>query len=64
VNTFVDRDWRTRRHGCALTSLTWQRGGAAPRIAEMASVQRFVPLYFTVVQDWLAKRIRGFGASR
>ena len=32
--------------------------------AEMPSLQRFVPVYFTTVQDWLAKRIRGFGASR
>jgi pimeloyl-ACP methyl ester carboxylesterase len=30
--------------------------------AEMASLQRFVPAYFTTVRDWLAKRIRGFGA--
>ena len=30
--------------------------------AEMASLQRFVPEYFTTIQDWLAKRIRGFGA--
>src|SRR5262245_2029054 len=32
--------------------------------AEMASLQRFVPAYFTTIQDWLAKRIRGFGTSR
>jgi pimeloyl-ACP methyl ester carboxylesterase len=32
--------------------------------AEMASLQRFVPAYSTTIQDWLAKRIRGFGASR
>src|SRR5436190_15289675 len=30
--------------------------------AEMASLQRFVPGYFTTIQGWLAKRIRGFGA--
>ncbi len=30
--------------------------------AEMASLQRFVPVYFTTIQDWLAKRIRGFRA--
>jgi pimeloyl-ACP methyl ester carboxylesterase len=30
--------------------------------AEMASLQRFVPDYFTNIQEWLAKRIRGFGA--
>ena len=30
--------------------------------AEMASLQRFVPDYFQIVQDWLAKRIRGFPA--
>jgi uncharacterized protein len=29
--------------------------------AEMPSLQRMVPAYFTTVQDWLAKRIRGFG---
>jgi uncharacterized protein len=32
--------------------------------AEMASLQRFVPAYFTTIQDWLAKRIRAFGTSR
>jgi dienelactone hydrolase len=32
--------------------------------AEMASLQRFVPAYSTTIQDWLAKRVRGFGASR
>jgi pimeloyl-ACP methyl ester carboxylesterase len=31
--------------------------------AEMASLQRFVPLYFTTIHDWLAKRIRGFGGT-
>jgi hypothetical protein len=25
------------------------------------SLQRMVPAYFTTIQDWLAKRIRGFG---
>jgi uncharacterized protein len=30
--------------------------------AEMVSLQRFVPEYATTVRDWLAKRIRGFGA--
>jgi uncharacterized protein len=29
--------------------------------AEMASLQRFVPAYFSTVRDWLSKRIRGFG---
>ena len=28
--------------------------------AEMATLQRFTPLYFTTIKDWLAKRIRGF----
>ena len=28
--------------------------------AEMASLRRFVPAYFTTVRDWLATRIRGF----
>jgi pimeloyl-ACP methyl ester carboxylesterase len=28
--------------------------------AEMASLQRFVPVYSTTIQEWLAKRIRGF----
>jgi pimeloyl-ACP methyl ester carboxylesterase len=32
--------------------------------AEMASLQRFVPEYATTVQEWLARRIRGFGATR
>ena len=31
--------------------------------AEMASLQGFVPSYFTTIKDWLAKRIRGFGAG-
>lgn len=31
--------------------------------AEMASLQRFVPVYFTTIQEWLAKRIRGFRAA-
>lgn len=26
--------------------------------AEMPSLQRFVPVYFTTVREWLAKRIR------
>jgi len=30
--------------------------------AEMASLQRFVPEYFKTIDDWLAKRVRGFGA--
>jgi pimeloyl-ACP methyl ester carboxylesterase len=30
--------------------------------AEMQSLQRFVPAYFTTIQEWLAKRIRGFSA--
>jgi uncharacterized protein len=30
--------------------------------AEMPSLQRFVPAYFSTVREWLAKRIRGFGA--
>ena len=28
--------------------------------AEMKSLDRVVPAYFTTIQDWLAKRIRGF----
>jgi hypothetical protein len=32
--------------------------------AEMPSLQRFVPEYSTTIHDWLAKRIRGYGASR
>ncbi|HEY3052479.1 MAG TPA: alpha/beta fold hydrolase [Thermoanaerobaculia bacterium] len=31
--------------------------------AEMPSLQRFVPLYFATVNDWLSKRIPGFRAS-
>ena len=31
--------------------------------AEMASLQRFAPDYFATVQEWLAKRVRGFRAS-
>lgn len=27
----------------------------------LASLRRFVPAYFTVIQDWLGRRIRGFG---
>ena len=32
--------------------------------AETKSLQRFVPVYFTTIQDWLAKRVPGFGAPR
>jgi len=32
--------------------------------AEMPSLKRFVPEYFTAIQDWLGKRIPGFGATR
>ena len=32
--------------------------------AEMKSLQRLVPAYFTTVQDWLAKRIGGFSPRR
>jgi pimeloyl-ACP methyl ester carboxylesterase len=32
--------------------------------AETPSLQRFVPAYSTTIQDWLARRIPGFGASR
>jgi hypothetical protein len=32
--------------------------------AEMASLNGFVPEYFTTVADWLARRIRGFSAAR
>ena len=31
--------------------------------AEMASLQRFVPEYFKTIEDWLTKRVRGFGAA-
>jgi pimeloyl-ACP methyl ester carboxylesterase len=32
--------------------------------AEAPTLQRFVPAYFTTIQEWLAKRIRGFRGSR
>ena len=32
--------------------------------AETKSLQRVVPGYFTTIQDWLAKRIRGFGTAQ
>jgi uncharacterized protein len=32
--------------------------------AETKSLQRFVPSYFTTVQDWLAERIQHFGTPR
>ena len=32
--------------------------------AEMPSLQRFVPAYFSTVREWLARRIPGFGAGR
>ena len=28
--------------------------------AEMASLRRFVPSYFTTVREWLATRVKGF----
>jgi pimeloyl-ACP methyl ester carboxylesterase len=32
--------------------------------AEIASLQRVAPAYFTTIETWLAKRIRGFGVLR
>lgn len=32
--------------------------------AEMASPQRFTPVYFTTVEGWLRARVRGFGVGR
>jgi pimeloyl-ACP methyl ester carboxylesterase len=32
--------------------------------AEMASLQRFVPSYFSTIEAWLAQRVPGFGAPR
>jgi len=32
--------------------------------AEMPSLKRFVPEYFTTIEDWLGKRIPGFGVTR
>jgi len=32
--------------------------------AETKSLQRFVPGYFTTIQDWLGKRVRGFGTPQ
>ena len=32
--------------------------------AEVVSLRRFVSGYFTTVHDWLAARVRGFGAFR
>lgn len=32
--------------------------------AEMPSLQRFSPLYFTTVRDWLARRVPGFARTR
>jgi uncharacterized protein len=32
--------------------------------AEIPSLQRFVPAYSATVQEWLAKRVRGFRASK
>ena len=32
--------------------------------AEMASLHRFVPVYFTTIRDWFGKRIRGFEAAK
>ena len=30
----------------------------------MKSLQRFVPAYFATIEDWLAKRVPGFGTPR
>ena len=30
--------------------------------AEVKSLQRFAPSYFTTIEDWLAKHVRGFAA--
>jgi pimeloyl-ACP methyl ester carboxylesterase len=32
--------------------------------AELASLKRFVPEYFTTIQDWLGKHVRGFRAPK
>ena len=32
--------------------------------AEMKSLQRFQPTYFTIVETWLARRVPGFSAAR
>ena len=32
--------------------------------AETRSLQRFVPAYFTTVNDWLARHLRGFAKQR
>jgi pimeloyl-ACP methyl ester carboxylesterase len=32
--------------------------------AETKSLQRFVPGYFTTIQDWLAKRVPGVGTPQ
>lgn len=32
--------------------------------AEMPTLQRFAPAYFSTVQDWLAKRVRGFRSAK
>jgi uncharacterized protein len=32
--------------------------------AEMASLQRFVPSYFSTIEEWLAKRVQGLGAPK
>jgi hypothetical protein len=29
--------------------------------AEMPSLRRFVPAYFTTLEDWLGSRVHGFG---
>jgi hypothetical protein len=31
--------------------------------AEIPTLQRFSPTYFTTAQDWLAKRIHGFQSA-
>jgi uncharacterized protein len=40
----------------------YQLEAKAGHNAEMPSLQRFVPEYATTIKEWLAKRIRGFGA--
>jgi pimeloyl-ACP methyl ester carboxylesterase len=32
--------------------------------AEMASLQRFVPSYFSTIEEWLARRVQGLGAPK
>jgi uncharacterized protein len=61
LKTSGNRDYTLRILPKANHLLLEAKVGSNP---EMPSLQRFVPAYFSTIQEWLAQRARGFRASR